>query len=751
MADHDAEILRELETLNRSLSITLTSRRAASLVLPRSSNTTSASGGYADGPQIVGEASRYDLGSYSSRQESTSAWLELGPKTQNGVPGKGEEPIESSERRRGIWNWKPVRALAHLSMRRVVCLFSVEVVALRHLPDSANGLRLSVSVRKKETKDRSLQTMPARAAQGRAEFQETLFLQCHLYYTGGAGTGKPLRFEPRLFLISAIAVDAPHLDLGTAAVDLSSLVKESIQKNLEGHRVRQWDVAFPLSGKAAGGEMALKLAFQIMDDGGIGIYKQTEYSPKSNSGIARDLEASKGLIFDQKEDFDLPEFEVIDKGVEIAASENDNARSSSVSSEVVKEVVQDRAQRSRAKELHLIAKELKELEMLVMADAMETTKLTTQPPKPSRLDTEEELVTREFLKLLEIGNHKEPKYDEHNDLANLSPIGLVPDLGKNLGCIVQTSDGGYLASMNPLNAPASRTETPKLAMQISRELIVEDEKLTSGFEVFHRLASEELCSKLLSLVAMDDLVGKTAEQVAFEGIASAIITGRNKEGASSSAARSIAMAKKMATAMNKARKARTSLSEEADTLDEVLCIALQKIEAMAVEALKVQAEIADEEAPLEALPPADTLNLAVKHHDWCTNCSRATILLVIQLRDPVRGYEAVGAPLIATVQAVPSTDQGESLEERRFELESVHVGGLKLGSDSKIKSAWDGEKQRLTAMQWLVENGVGKAAGGRRARKQGKRSQDFVWSFSSRFMDGMWLKHVRNPNLITSS
>ncbi|KAG6512348.1 protein PLASTID MOVEMENT IMPAIRED 1-like [Zingiber officinale] len=744
MADHDAEILRELETLNRSLSKTLSSRRAASLVLPRSSNTTSARGVYAGGPQIVGEASRYDLGSFSSRKESPSAWLALGRKTPHGVPGKGEEPTESSERRRGIWNWKPVRALAHFSMRRVVCLFSVEVVALRSLPDSADGLRLSVSVRKKETKDGSLQTMPARAAQGRAEFEETLFLRCHLYYAGGVGTGKPLRFEPRLFLISAIAVDAPHLDLGTAAVDLSSLVKESIQKNLEGHRVRQWDVAFPLSGKAAGGEMALKLAFQIMDDGGIGIYKQTQYSPKSNTGIARDLEASKGPIFDQKEDLDLPEFEVIDKGVEIAASENDNARTSSVSSEVVKEVVHDRAQRSRAKELHLIAKELQELEMLIMADATETT-------KPIRLDTEEELVTREFLKLLEIGDHKESRYDKHNDLANLTPIYLVPDLGKNLGCIVQTSDGGYLASMNALNTPASRTETPKLAMQISRELIVEDEKSTSGFEVFRRVASEEICSKLLSLAAMDDLVGKTAEQVAFEGIASAIITGRNKEGASSSAARSIAMAKKMATAMNKGRKGRTSLSEEAVTLDEVLCIALQKIEAMAVEALKVQAEIADEEAPLEALPPADTLNLTVKPHDWCTNCNRATILVVIQLRDSVRGYEAVGAPFIATAQAAPLTDQGEALEERRFKLESVHVGGLKLGSDSKIRSAWDGEKQRLTAMQWLMENGVGKAAGGRRTRKQAKRSRDFVWSFSSRFMDGMWLKHVRNPNLITCS
>ncbi|KAG6503652.1 protein PLASTID MOVEMENT IMPAIRED 1-like [Zingiber officinale] len=758
MADHDAEILRELETLSRSLSKSSASRRAASLVLPRSSNTGSAAGG----ARLVGESSRYELGSQSSRRQSlVFPWSVRGWKTPHGENAGGRAPEkiaqqteDSGERRRGIWNWKPVRGLARLAMRRVACLFSVEVVAVRNLPASADGLRLSVSVRKKETKEGSLQTMPSRAAQGRAEFEETLFLRSHLYCSGGASTGKPLRFEPRLFLISAIAVDEPGLDLGTSAVDLSSLVRESIQKNLEGHRVRQWNVAFPLSGKAAGAEMALALAFQIMDDGGIGIYKQTAHSAKSNSGIARDdVEASKPPIFDREQDLDLPDYDVVDKGVEIVASENSSERTSSASSEVVKEVVHDRAQRSRAKELHLIAREIKELEMLIMADAPETRKMTQQP-KPQRLDTEEESITKEFFHLLEIGDDKkELKNGEHN-LADLTPIAhLIPDLGKNLGCIVQTSDGGYLASMNPFHAPVSKTDTPKLAMQISRELIVGDDKSATGFQVFQRLAllgPEELCSKLLSLTSMEDLTGKTAEQMAFEGIASAIISGRNKEGASSSmAARSIAAVKKMAAAMNKGRKERAS-SEEAMTLDEVLFVALHKMEAMAVDALKIQADMSDEEAPMEAPPSDNTLNLVLKHEDCCMNCSRATIVVVIQLRAPLRGYEAVGAPMIAMVQAMAEDQLGEVAEEERsFKLESVHVGGLKLGPNSKA-TAWDGEKQRLTAKQWLVENGAGKAGGGRRTRKQqAKRNQDFMWSISSSFMAGAWLKHVRNPNLIT--
>ncbi|KAG6533837.1 hypothetical protein ZIOFF_007715 [Zingiber officinale] len=43
-------------------------------------------------------------------------------------------------------------------------------------------------------------------------------------------------------------------------------------------------------------------------------------------------------------------------------------------------------------------------------------------------------------------------------------------------------------------------------------------------------------------------------------------------------------------------------------------------------------------------------------------------------------------------------------EERSFKLESVHVGGFKLGSNSKRSTAWNEERQRLTTMQWLVEN-----------------------------------------------
>ena len=57
-------------------------------------------------------------------------------------------------------------------------------------------------------------------------------------------------------------------------VDLSALVNESTEKSRRGERVRQWQMAFLLTGKAKGRELVVTLAFQIMEDGGVGLYSQ---------------------------------------------------------------------------------------------------------------------------------------------------------------------------------------------------------------------------------------------------------------------------------------------------------------------------------------------------------------------------------------------------------------------------------------------------------------------------------------------
>ncbi|KAI5596503.1 hypothetical protein BDE02_02G005600 [Populus trichocarpa] len=843
----NTQLLEELEELSESLyqAQTSTNRRTASLAFPRSSV-----------PSIISDESgtaKIDEKSSSrtrSRRMSLSPWrsspkpdeeTERRTSNINQPEIKKLDDIATSTEKKGIWNWKPIRALSHIGMQKLSCLFSVEVVAVQGLPASMNGLRLSVSVRKKETKDGAVHTMPSRVSHGAADFEETLFIKSHVYCT--PGKGKPLTFEPRPFMIYVFAVDAEELDFGRSIVDLSRLIQESMEKSQEDTRVRQWDTSFNLSGKAKGGELVLKLGFQIMEkEGGIDIYSQAEGSKSSKSknfslSLGRkqskssfsvpsprmtgrseawtpskanpvaDIHGMDDLNLDEPapapssspsiqkseepeqkiEDLDLPDFVVVDKGVEIEDKEEnenvdseENVKEKSHSSEVVKEVVHDKVHLTRLSELDSIVQQIKALESMMGEEKTVKTGDETEPPK---LDSDEETVTQEFLQKLEYAETNAFKFnqpeipplhlDGGDDSSEAESKVYLSDLGKGLGCLVQTRDGGYLAATNPLDTVVSRKDTPKLAMQLSKPLVLQPDKSINGFELFQRMASigfEELCSGILSLMPLDELLGKTAEQIAFEGIASAIIQGRNKEGASSSAARTIAAVKTMATATSTGRKERIStgiwnVNESPLTAEEILAFSLQKIEAMAIEALKIQAEMAEEEAPFDVSPLAGNastdsgkdqnypLDSAISLEDWIKNYSLVspgkpatiTIAVVVQLRDPIRRYEAVGGPVVALVHATQADIEEDNYdEEKKFKVTSSHIGGMKAKSGRK-RNVWDSERQRLTAMHWLVEYGLGKA--GKKGKHVLSKGQDLLWSLSSRIMADMWLKHMRNPDV----
>ncbi|WCJ44753.1 Protein PLASTID MOVEMENT IMPAIRED 1 [Euphorbia peplus] len=818
------QLLEELEELSQSLYQTHTStagRRTASLVLPRTSV-----------PALISvDETKVDMKPSTklrSRRMSLSPWRSRPkPDDENQQKEKKEDSekklfeTEDATEKKGIWKWKPIRALSRIGMEKLSCLFSVEVVAVQGLPASMNGLRLSVCIRKKETKDGAVHTMPSRVSQGAADFEETLFVRCHVYCT--PGQGRQLKFEPRPFWIYAFAVDAEELDFGRGSVDLSYLIQESMEKNQEGARIRQWDTSFNLSGKAKGGELVLKLGFQIMDkDGGIDIYSQADgfksgksrnspsfrqkqskmsfsvpsprmtsraeaWTPSETKATA-DLQGMDELDLDEPasvpalprggqklkepepkiEELELPDFEVVDKGVEIQEKEGtanedseEHVEAKSTSGEVVKEIIHDQLHLTRLNELDSIAEQIKALESLMAQEKNVEMDDESESPK---LDADEETVTKEFLQLLEEEDetYKSSKPEIPNlqeDSTEADSSVYLSDLGKGLGCVVQTRNGGYLAAMNPLDTLVSRKDPPKLAMQLSKPVIIPSEKSMSGVELFQRMAAagfEELSSQISSLMPMEELMGKTAEQIAFEGIASAIIQGRNKEGASSSAARTVASVKSMATAMSTGRKERISTGiwnadENPLALEEVLAFALAKIEAMSVEALKIQAEIPEEEPPFDVSPvnePKHHLASAIPLEDWIEkneDSATITMAVIVQLRDPLRRYEAVGGPVIALIPAT-CIDMKEDKydEEKKFKVASLHVGGLKVKTGEK-KNMWDSERQRLTAMQWLVEYGLGKGA--KRAKHASAKGQDLLWSISSRIMADMWLKPMRNPDV----
>jgi hypothetical protein len=199
-------------------------------------------------------------------------------------------------------------------------------------------------------------------------------------------------------------------------------------------------------------------------DGGIGIYRQAEesrsdkslsssfgrkqskasfsvpsprmssrkeaWSPSQTRANAADLQGMDDLNLDEPEpepkpaaakleeqeikmeDLDLPDFEVVDKGIEVQEKEEDSEKSveeRSVSSEVVKEVVHDQVHLTRLTELDSIAQQIKALESMM---AEETIVKTEEDSGSQRLDAEEENVTREFLQLLEEEETSKYKFNQ---------------------------------------------------------------------------------------------------------------------------------------------------------------------------------------------------------------------------------------------------------------------------------------------------------------------------------------------------
>ena len=106
-----------------------------------------------------------------------------------------------------------------------------------------------------------------------------------------------------------------------------------------------------------------------------------------------------------------------------------------------------------------------------------------------------------------------------------SPIDLPPEeplelplLGEGLGPIVQTKDGGFLRSMNPLMFRNAKNKE-NLIMQVSSPIVVPAEMGSGIMEILQRLASvgiEKLSRQASKLMPLEDITGKTMQQIAWD-------------------------------------------------------------------------------------------------------------------------------------------------------------------------------------------------------------------------------------------
>lgn len=176
---------------------------------------------------------------------------------------------------------------------------------------------------------------------------------------------------------------------------------------------------------------------------------------------------------------------------------------------------------------------------------------------------------------------------------------------------------------------------------------------------------------------------------------------------------------------------------------------------------------------------------------WGCMGNTLTIAMLVQLRDPLKNNEAVGAPMMAFVQAErmmkppkmkvgrnvsmkgnsEDEEAGSGSEEPQFKITGVHMAGLK-DSEEEKKIGWGNQKQLQSGSRWLIANGMSKntkvqarpmlaskasvTSPGSSAKANNANKGESLWSLSTRALSsGLKWKdklrlnsHSRNPDVI---
>ncbi|CAJ1975772.1 unnamed protein product [Sphenostylis stenocarpa] len=185
---------------------------------------------------------------------------------------------------------------------------------------------------------------------------------------------------------------------------------------------------------------------------------------------------------------------------------------------------------------------------------------------------------------------------------------ILPPLDDGLGPFLQTKDGGFLRSMNPSlfkNAKSGGS----LIMQVSNPVVVPAEMGSGIMEVLQCLASvgiEKLSMQAKELMPLEDITGKTMQQVAWEAMPALEGAERQSHLQHDPITRQdITHVQRDLKGMPSGQKSgkfssRTVANQpgsEFVSLEDLAPLAMDKMEALSMEGLRIQSGMSEEEAP----------------------------------------------------------------------------------------------------------------------------------------------------------
>ncbi|KAJ0985503.1 hypothetical protein J5N97_003859 [Dioscorea zingiberensis] len=249
-----------------------------------------------------------------------------------------------------------------------------------------------------------------------------------------------------------------------------------------------------------------------------------------------------------------------------------------------------------------------DLSSIVLEAETELQKATQEMDSKSRAKIMEDAETEALMRVWGL-DEKAFQYSPPGSRSGFgSPIHLPPEvpielppLGEDLGPFLQTKDGGFLRSMSP-SLFKNAKNNGGLVMQVSSPLVVPAEMGSGIMEILQNLASvgiEKLSMQASKLMPLEDITGKTMQQVAWEA-APALELGERQEllqRKEPELSVGTGRARKKGKGLDLAPSCGGGMESEYVSLEDLAPLAMDKIEALSIEGLRIQSGMSDEEAP----------------------------------------------------------------------------------------------------------------------------------------------------------
>ncbi|KAH7424883.1 hypothetical protein KP509_11G029800 [Ceratopteris richardii] len=162
--------------------------------------------------------------------------------------------------RKGVWHWKPLRAISHIilnSHHRLNVLFRLEVQCIERLPKSLNEFNLAVVW---ICKDHCLQTKPSKIVDGIAVFGETLQHECRIYNTQSKSISV---YDAKPCILSIVVPDMNRMEISRHHLDLSSLLPWETASSSSWQK-KSHDVKYELMGLAEGAQLIATFHYHLV-------------------------------------------------------------------------------------------------------------------------------------------------------------------------------------------------------------------------------------------------------------------------------------------------------------------------------------------------------------------------------------------------------------------------------------------------------------------------------------------------------